>query len=73
MELQKLFARRWMDVDGEDLHTERFFPTEYPETGPRTLTQIVATGVDVTWDPARRAHMVAMANAHSLRGAGLAR
>jgi cardiolipin synthase len=73
MELQKLFARRWMDVDGEDLHTERFFPTEYPETGPRTLTQIVATGVDVTWDPARRAHMVAMATPHPLRGAGLAR
>ncbi|MHA6523494.1 cardiolipin synthase [Tessaracoccus sp. G1721] len=64
-ELQKLFARRWMDVDGEDLHTERFFPSSYPGTGPGVLTQTVATGVDVAWDPASRAHVVAMANAHS--------
>lgn len=64
MELQKLFVRRWLNVDGEDLHTERFFPASYPETGPRVLTQTVATGVDVAWDPASRAHVVAMANAH---------
>lgn len=65
MELQKLFVRRWMDVDGEDLHTERFFPASYPEDGARVFTQTVATGVDVAWDPATRAHGVAMANAHS--------
>jgi cardiolipin synthase len=63
MELQKMFSARWLDVTDEDLFTERFFPAEYPESGRRTMTQIVSTGVDVRWDPARRAHMVAMAEA----------
>ncbi len=64
MELQKMFSVRWIDVTGESLFSERFFPSEYPETGRRTLTQIVATGVDMPWDPARRAHMEAMGGAH---------
>jgi len=63
MELQKMFSVRWFDVTGEDLFSERFFPAEYPETGRRTLTQIVATGVDMPWDPARRAHMESMGSA----------
>jgi len=63
MELQKMFSVRWLDVTAEDLFTERFFPADYPEHGRRTLTQIVATGVDMEWDPARRAHMVAMSSA----------
>ncbi len=63
MDLQKMFCVRWWDVTGEDLFNERFFPTDYPEHGVRTLTQIVSTGVDIPWDPARRAHMVAMSSA----------
>ncbi len=62
-DLQRLFAVRWYVRTKEDLFNERYFPVEYPETGRRTLTQIVSTGVDVPWDPARRAHMVGMAAA----------
>jgi cardiolipin synthase A/B len=58
--LQRLFAIRWLVRTEENLFTEQFFPAEYPETGRRTLAQIVSTGVDVPWDPARRAHMVGM-------------
>ena len=63
MELQKMFSVRWLDVADENLFTERFFPADYPETGRRSLAQIVSTGVDLEWDPARRAHMEAMGGA----------
>jgi len=62
-DLQKLFAARWHEVTEESLFTERFFPTEYPESGRRVLAQIVATGVEDKWESARRAHIVAMADA----------
>jgi len=57
-DLQKLFAARWHSRTGENLYIGRFFPSEYPTHGRHTLTQIVSSGVDQPWDPARRAHMV---------------
>ncbi len=62
-DLQRLFAMRWCYRTGEDIFGERYFPLEYPATGRRSLAQVVSTGVDVPWDPARRAHMVGMAAA----------
>ncbi len=62
-DLQRLFAARWNMRTGENLFNERFFPEEYPESGRRSLAQTVSTGVDVKWDPARRAHMLGMAGA----------
>ncbi|MBE3073687.1 MAG: cardiolipin synthase [Actinobacteria bacterium] len=62
-DLQRLFVGRWHARTGKSLFTERFFPTQYPEGGRRTLAQIVSTGVDVPWDPARRAHMAGMSAA----------
>lgn len=63
-DLQKLFARRWHEVTRESLFTERYFPA-YPQEGRRSLAQIVATGVEDKWESARRAHVVAMADAKS--------
>jgi len=62
-DLQKLFALSWHRRTDESLFNERFFPNEYPETERWSLAQTVYTGVDVPWDPARRAHMVGMAAA----------
>ncbi|NTU71819.1 MAG: cardiolipin synthase [Coriobacteriia bacterium] len=62
-DLQRLFALRWLARSRENLFTERFFPAEYPQDGRRTLAQIVSTGVDIQWDPARRAHMAGMSTA----------
>ncbi|MCG2808519.1 MAG: cardiolipin synthase [Coriobacteriia bacterium] len=62
-DLQRLFAARWNEVTGENLFSPRFFCDRYPETGPTTLAQTVATGVEDPWDSARRAHVVAMADA----------
>lgn len=75
-ELQKMFATSWFLVSDECLFTERFFPQEYPMGGgedraseaatdavaDRALIQTVSSGADVEWDPARRAHMVAIAD-----------
>lgn len=57
-DLQKLFAARWHARTGENLYIARFFPERYPTDGRCTLTQVVSSGVDQPWDPARRAHMV---------------
>lgn len=62
-ELQKMFAVRWYFSTGENLFTERFFPAEYPVGERRYLTQTVWSGIDIEWDPARRAHMVAISDA----------
>lgn len=59
-DLQKLFASRWHARTGESLFDERFFPTEYPAGGRRSFAQTVSTGVESPWEPARRAHVVAM-------------
>lgn len=59
-DLQRLFAQRWHESTGESLFTERFFPREYPTHGRKALTQLVATGVEDTWESARRAHVLAM-------------
>lgn len=62
-ELQKMFAVRWYFETGENLFTERYFPEEYPTGQRRYLTQTVWSGIDIEWDPARRAHMVAISDA----------
>jgi cardiolipin synthase len=62
-DLQKLFAIRWLDRTDEDLYDERFFPLDYPEHGRCTLAQTVSQGVEIEWDPGRRAHEVGIASA----------
>jgi cardiolipin synthase len=57
-DLQKLVCASWYAKTGEDLFTDRHFPGQYPEAGRRTAAQVVSTGIDQLWDPARRAHMV---------------
>lgn len=63
-DLQKMFATSWYLVSGECLFNERFFPDEYPAgtDATRALVQTVSSGADIEWDPARRAHMVAIAD-----------
>jgi len=59
-DLQKLFATRWHSQTGEDLFSERFFPAEYPAGATRSFAHTVSTGVESPWEPARRAHVVAI-------------
>ncbi|NCD21241.1 MAG: hypothetical protein EOL89_14920, partial [Actinobacteria bacterium] len=61
--LQTMFAARWLDVEKEDLFTERFFPTEYPPGERATPALTVSTGVDAVWEVARRAHVVGIGEA----------
>lgn len=61
--LQALFARRWLDVEKENLFTERFFPPDYPAEGRMTPALTVSTGVDSIWEVSRRAHIVGMGEA----------
>ena len=61
--LQSLFARRWLDVEKENLFTERFFPAEYPAGVRMTPALTVSTGVDSVWEVSRRAHVVGMGEA----------
>ena len=62
-DLQRLFAIRWHARTRESLFAERFFPLEYPRQGRRSVAQLVSTGVDIPWDPARRAHITGIAEA----------
>jgi len=62
-DLQKLFAARWHENSQENLFTERFFPLEYPQDGVMVPAITVAQGVELLWDPARRAHEAGMAAA----------
>ncbi len=59
----RLFARRWLDVEKENLFTERFFPAEYPAGARMTPALTVSTGVDSVWEVSRRAHIVGMGEA----------
>jgi cardiolipin synthase len=61
--LQALFARRWLAVEEESLFTERFFPAEYPVGQRKSVALTVSTGIDSTWEVARRAHVVGMGEA----------
>lgn len=62
-QLQSLFAMRWLDVERENLYTERFFPAEYPEGKHETPALTVSTGIDSVWEVSRRAHVVGMGEA----------
>jgi len=59
-DLQKLFARPWHRQTGESLFCERFFPLEYPTGSVSSPAQVVSTAAENPWEPARRAHVVAM-------------
>ena len=61
--LQALFARRWLDVESEDLFTDRFFPAEYPVEGPAIPALTVSTGVDSIWETSRRTHVIGIGEA----------
>ncbi|NLI17836.1 MAG: cardiolipin synthase [Actinomycetales bacterium] len=61
--LQTMFAARWLDVEKEDLFTDRFFPPEYPPGTTATPALTVSTGVDAVWEVARRAHVVGIGEA----------
>lgn len=63
-DLQKLFAMSWRARTGEDLFSERFFPHDYPETGRRSLVQVVSTAADELWEPARRAYVASFSAAN---------
>ena len=65
--LEKLFAARWYERarGREDLFAPRYMPAPDPgaaETG--TLLQVTAQGVENPWSSARRAHMIAIGQAH---------
>jgi cardiolipin synthase len=62
-DLQNLFAMRWLEVEKQDLYTERYFPAEYPTGERRTLGQVVSTGVESPTAAARRAHCVGISSA----------
>lgn len=59
-DLQKLFAYRWHERTHESLFTERFFPLEYPVGSQCSVAHTVSTSAENPWEPARRAHVVAM-------------
>jgi cardiolipin synthase len=68
-ELQKLFAMRWFENEREDILQERYLPpaADAPPQG-QVLTQLVAHTIELPWEAARRAHMIAICQAeHSLR------
>lgn len=59
-DLQRLFATRWHERTGESLFDERFFPVSYPLGDTPHFAQIASTSAENPWEPARRAHVVAM-------------
>lgn len=61
-ELEKLFDVRWLEVDGEDLFQERYYPD--PSLPPGDIVvQTVHHGFDDPWLAATRAHQVAISGA----------
>lgn len=63
-ELQKLFSLRWFEATSEDLFSKRFFPTTYPPGKHSVPAQIAATSIEDKWESARRAHVLAISQAH---------
>jgi cardiolipin synthase len=64
--LEQLFAARWFEHRRarEDLFAERYMPLPDPDAAATgILVEVAAQGVEDPWDSARRAHMVAIAQA----------
>ncbi|MCW5951232.1 MAG: cardiolipin synthase [Propionibacteriaceae bacterium] len=61
-ELEKLFDVRWLEVDGEDLFHERYYPDPALPAGD-IVVQTVHHGFDDRWLTAGRAHQVAITGA----------
>ena len=61
-DLEKLFDVRWLEVDGEDLFHERYYPDPALPAGD-TIVQTVHHGFDDRWLTATRAHQVAITGA----------
>lgn len=61
-DLEKLFDIRWLEVDGEDLFHERYYPDPSLPPGD-IIVQTVHHGFDDRWLTAGRAHQVAIAGA----------
>ena len=65
--LEKLFAARWYEraKDREDLFGPEYMPAPDPGAADSgTLVQVTAQGVENPWSSARRAHMIAIGQAH---------
>lgn len=61
-DLEKLFDVRWLEVDGEDLFHERYYPDPSLPPG-EIVVQTVHHGFDDRWLTATRAHQVAITGA----------
>jgi cardiolipin synthase A/B len=61
--LQSLFASRWLELRGEDLFDEKYFPAPAPDDPDALMVQIVAHSVADSWESSRRAHMTAIGKA----------
>lgn len=64
--LEKLFATRWFEHrrHREDLFGERYMPAPDPgAVDEGILVDVAAQSVEDPWDPARRAHMIALGQA----------
>lgn len=61
-DLEKLFDARWLEVDGEDLFHERYYPDPSLPAGD-IIVQTVHHGFDDPWLTAARAHEVAITGA----------
>ncbi|MCB1301930.1 MAG: cardiolipin synthase [Tetrasphaera sp.] len=61
-DLEKLFDVRWLEVDGEDLFHERYYPDPSLPPGD-IIVQTVHHGFDDPWLCATRAHQVAITGA----------
>ena len=63
-ELQKLFAMRWFENEREDVLQERYLPPAVDARPERCVpTQLVAHTIELPWEAARRAHMIAISRA----------
>lgn len=61
-ELEKLFDVRWLEVDGENLFHQRYYPDPSLPPG-EIVVQTVHHGFDDPWLAATRAHQVAISGA----------
>ena len=63
-ELQKLFAMRWYEDEREDVLQARYLPSTVEARPERCVpTQLVAHTIELPWEAARRAHMIAISRA----------
>jgi cardiolipin synthase A/B len=61
--LQNLFASRWLELRGESLFDEKYFPRPEADDPAALMYQVVAHSVADGWESSRRTHMAAIAKA----------